>query len=172
MSRNWTKDEIETMRNIVMSGKSLKRNMHLLPGRSYVAASTRCLSAGIRFPKVIERILMLMSDEVPRTAVEISKLLGLPRKSVSDALRHAVHPDDLQSMHVCGLSVERKYLLYVIGEGTNVNWKPSKTENRVISDREREMDQRYRAKAMWWPRADPVVVASINAMVHAGRASA
>lgn len=171
MSRNWTNDEVETLREIVMSGKSLKKNMSLLPGRSYHGASTKCIDAGIRFPKVIERILMLMEDGLPRSARAISNSLALPRKSVSDALRHAVWPDDGQSMHVCAIAADSKDLLYVIGEGVNVNLSPAETERRRVAKRERDADKRYQSQAKWWPLADPVVLGAMNAMVHAGRAA-
>ncbi|WP_438396445.1 hypothetical protein [Caballeronia sp. DA-9] len=171
MSRNWTKEEVETMRDIVMSGKSLKKNMNLLPGRSYHGASTKCVEVGIRVPKVGERILILMSDGAPRTARAIADALNLPRKSVSDALRNAVWPDDGQSMHICARTAESKEFLYVIGEGLNVNLSPAEAERRRIAKREREADKRYESRTTWWPRADPVVISAINAMVHAGRAA-
>lgn len=172
MTRVWTNEEIETMAEILMSGKSLKRNMHRLPGRSYSAASTKCLDAGIRYPKVIERVSDLMEDGKQRTAMEIAKLLSIPRKRVADALRHAVRPGDRQSMHVCGMSANRKHLLFVIGEGVNFNASPEEIAKQIEADDEREQDRRYRSQAKWWPRADVVVVEAMNAMVHAGRTAA
>jgi hypothetical protein len=171
--KDWSPEEIETLRQIMSSGMSLKKNMHLLPGRSYGSAGQQCTKYGIKHASVETRVLRVMADGKTRLATKLAAEIGASRTSVSDVLHDLSMPGDEQRVHVCGFTEGgRPHLIYVIGRGVNEQTRAPARKKPIEIDDEAELDRLYRSNAAWWPHADPVVIASINAMVHAGRAAA
>jgi hypothetical protein len=169
----WSDDEIAILRDIMSTGKSLKKNMHRLPGRTHFGASTKCTEMQIKRHTMEMRILAAMADGKARTAEALAVEIAVTRKHVASMLFALSVPGDDQSVHVVSASETRRRVpVYVVGKGENRLWFVPKAHQRDVAQSEAAKDKKYRAEARWWPHADLVVVASINAMVHAGRAPA
>ncbi len=169
----WSAADLETLRSIRNAGASLDANMHRLPGKTYYEADKTARLLGLKHASVEVRGLRVMSDGKPRTAGQLAVEIGSSRTSACDMLHNASLPGVTQKVHVCGFTPGgRPLLIYVAGQGINEQPRVARSKAVWSSDPESALDEQYKAKASWWPRADQVVISAINAMVHAGRAAA
>lgn len=170
-AKPWTAAEKAIVKKIVEGKLSLRKNMHLLPGRPYCTAKEKAAAYRPGSNRV-ELVVGILADGVPRTSKQIAKELNLERKSISDALRHIVEPGDTQRAHICGVTDGKPCNIYVIGQGANIETGAARPKGPRLEKSDAELDRIYRSGAYWWPDADSVVINSINAMVNAGRAQA
>ncbi|MFM0326103.1 hypothetical protein [Caballeronia glebae] len=173
----WSEKEIATLRRLIAK-RQLKRSMHLLPGRTYVAAVTKARDLNVSSVPLGERVRDLMADGVERTSHEIGEALRASKKQVAAFMRTVTNPDGEQEFHVVRVAPGKfPMLVYALGSGANarisaaavVRKDPASAKDRMCNAK---LDQRYRNKFAWWPRADVAVVSAMNAMVSAGRAAA
>lgn len=162
----WTDAEIAILSQIKKSGVSLKRSMHLLPGRTYKAAEVRSRGMRRHVVPATRRIQLAMQDGKERTAREIAELVGLDRKSINEYMRVAVTPGPNQWAHIARVEGLYRKSVYVYGPGKNAE-RPESIEE--LSDA--QLDAMHRSAGNWWPIADQVVISAMSAMCFVGRAS-
>jgi hypothetical protein len=170
---DWTEEEIATLRDIMLTTGSLRKNLNRLPGRSYFAASTKCTELGIRRHTTEERVLSAMEDGKNRTALELAPLTHASRKHVAEILSTLSAPGQNQRVHVTGTTKEQRSVpIFKIGKGkNNLRFIPN-AHRGASNDPEALLDKKHRSSGRWWPNSDPVVMDAMAAMVHAGRSSA
>ncbi|MGQ7937337.1 hypothetical protein [Paraburkholderia sp. D1E] len=186
MRKNWTLPELKMLADAYASHAPLSAHIHLFGGRSIDTVRAKARNVGLVHQSLPDRIRELMAptgDEVPvpRTAAEVAALLGVDKKPVRDVLSAMVQSE---AAHIVDWRGSYHEIVYVNGPGENapkpLSATPAAYRRRLNEKRKRaagvpsdmsdaEIDELYRAGDNWWPRADPVVVGSINAMVHAGR---
>ncbi|WP_233863023.1 hypothetical protein [Paraburkholderia adhaesiva] len=135
------------------------------------------------------RIRALMTDGKPRTAAEVAVLFNARVKLARDVLSHMVATGQA---HVCGHVGANHARVFRFGPGENAplplldsekarhkrgnvaRWReahhaavdPWHEPKQRYSDE--ELDRRYRCTGAWWPKADPVVVNAMRALVRGG----
>lgn len=168
----WTEAEIEILRKISSSTGPLKRKLAALPGRSYTTVKEKARALGLNKERVSVSVLDVLSDGVARTSREISDLVDRPEKGVWQVLLRLSAAGSNQQTHVQDLDGACGARRYVIGKGKNACVLVKVRTIRVQRTEESVIDRKFRSNAAWWPHGDPVVIASINAMVSVGRVSA
>jgi hypothetical protein len=178
---------MQIVREIYASPEPLSALAHRLPHKSAETIQQKGRLMGLKKvmpPPAHEQIRVLMCDGIGRTAREIVEATGLTRTFTSDILRALGSSHDV---HIVDWAVGPTAAIFAWGAGENAA-RPEPTSQSAYRAGRRArlalakenideiddevLDEAFRNKATWWPRADPVVIASINAMVHAGRASA
>lgn len=131
------------------------------------------------------RIEALMADGLARSALEVSQAIDAEKKYVRSVFADLVREG---SAYIESYRGANHTMFYKMGEGENaerpVNKTPehklakSRVKNRMIRSNtprkrlaDRDLDELRRTSAYWWPRADPVVVSAMSAMVRAGRSA-
>lgn len=170
--KRWTKEEIEVLKAICAAPGTMKSKMHALPGRSYYTIKEKARQLELNKERVSVAILDLLADGKPRTIRQICETLERPNRTVTPALTRLCTPGISQQTHIVDSNGTCGSRRFVIGKGQNACLLKKVVPARKRVSSETRADREYRAKAAWWPHADPVVIASINAMVHAGRVSA
>jgi hypothetical protein len=164
----WTEAEIAILVNLTSQGSSLRKNMHLLPGRTLNAALYKSKNLKPDEISIARRLQLLMQDGKERTARQIADSLGMTARAVKMYLRDAIAPGTYQWAHVARIKSDYKTVVYAFGPGENVDYESEQFDDVPDAD----LDARFRAPARWWPAADAVVVAAMQAMVSCGRAAA
>ncbi|RKE36663.1 hypothetical protein B0G76_2865 [Paraburkholderia sp. BL23I1N1] len=183
MRRVWTVPELKTLTEIYTSGRPLAANLHLFGGRSIETIRAKARAIGLVHQSLPTKIRELMAPKddaaaVPRTAAEVAELLSAEKRSVRDVLSAMVLRE---TAHIVEWRGSYHEIVYVFGPGENapkpLSATPAAYRKRLIEKRRKaagmpagmsdtEVDEMYRAGDNWWPRADPVVVSSIDAMVR------
>jgi len=170
--RRWTKEELEVLKEICAAPGSMKSKMHALPGRSYYTIKEKARQLELNKERISVAILDLVADGKPRTIRQICETLQRPNRTVTPALTRLCTPGLYQQTHILDSNGTCGSRRFVIGKGVNACLLKKVVPARRRVSSETRADHEYRAKAAWWPRADPVVISSFNAMVHAGRSPA
>jgi hypothetical protein len=175
----WPEEHKQILRSIFASDKTVKELAHLLPMYSVEGIYRKGLKMGLvkrSESTVLERITDLMSDGRARTTAEVMAATNAKKSFVGDILQKLVRKGE---MHISEYAGSRTSPVFKLGAGQNAERPPAKTQAeyragyragcsavRTAAPRDEDV-----SPASWWPWADPVVVASINAMVHAGRSA-
>ena len=137
-----------------------------------------------RRPEVKVAILALMSDGLARTAFEVANIIGCEKKYARSLFADLVAGGGAHILEYRGRNHE---MVYKLGAGKNAEKPDNRTPEYKLARKrvkdslkrtgkrrltDRELDRLYRASDAWWPRADPVVVGAMVAMVRTGRAEA
>lgn len=183
----WTEEESRILVEIFNSPETFDAQADKLPSKSIEniqqTGRIRGLKKAVR-PKGHEQVRALMADGVCRTTREICEQSGLTMGSTRDVLRLLRKSRDI---HVVDWAREPTAPIFAWGTGEDAS-RPEPTPMQEYRNRRRAiralekqgfdeiadevLDAQFKSKAEWWPRADLVVIASINAMVQAGRSAA
>ncbi|MFD1556013.1 hypothetical protein ACFSHT_10310 [Paraburkholderia silviterrae] len=176
MPRKWTDDELATVRDIWRAGCHVGEQMHRLPGRTANAVHKLAerLGLGSKVPLVEsypEAILDLLRDGRPWTYGELVTEFGASHKTIRRIVGRML---DQRQLYV---SAERgpygtQYVKFGNGDDEVLDNLEVDEDPVAARARERELDQRYRAAAGWWPVADVAVVSAMHSMVSTGRVGA
>ncbi|MBU7436500.1 hypothetical protein [Paraburkholderia fungorum] len=136
-----------------------------------------------RRPETKTAIIAVMADGVLRTACEVSKLVDAQKKTVRAVLADMVADGEA---HIPEFRGRNNEFVYKLGAGVNAERPANRTPEYLLARKrvkdslkrngkkqltERDLDRLYRASDNWWPRADPVVVGAMVAMVRTGRSA-
>lgn len=182
MRKNWTLPELKMLADAYASHAPLSELIHLFGGRSIDTVRAKARKEGLVHQSLPARIRELMTPQagsapIARTAAEVAVLLGVDKKPVRDVLNAMIKSE---AAHIVDYRGSYHEIVYIDGPGENVpkpcSSTPDACRKRFIARQaasvepsDTELDEIYRTDGKWWPRADPVIVSSINAMVHAGR---
>lgn len=183
----WSEEENLILVEIFGSPETFEEQAYKLPTKTIVNIQQTGRIRGLK--KVMplpahEQVRVLMSDGVCRTTREIFEKTDLTLASTRDVLRLFKKSRDI---HIVDWARGPTAPIFAWGAGEDAA-RPEPTTMQAYRARRRAaialekegfdeiadevLDAQFKSKAEWWPRADPVVIASINAMVHAGRRSA
>jgi hypothetical protein len=183
----WTEEENLILVEIFGSPETFDEQAYKLPSKTIENIQQTGRIRGLK--KVMplpapEQIRALMADGVCRTTREIFEQSGLTLGCTRDVLRLFRKSRDI---HVVDWACRPTAPIFAWGAGEDAA-RPEPTTMQAYRNRRRAaialekegfdeiadevLDAQFKSKAEWWPRADPVVIASINAMVHSGRAQA
>lgn len=182
MRKTWTMPELKMLADVYEAG-SLPANLHLFGGRSIETVRAKARAIGLIHQSLPTKIRELMAPKdgaapVPRTAAEVAELLGAEKRPVRDVLAAMVLRE---TAHILEWRGSYHEIVFVHGPGENavrpLSATPAAYRKRLAEKRRKatgahdglsdaQIDEMYRASDNWWPRADLVVVSSIDAMVR------
>lgn len=185
----WTEADKKRLAAIYASGKKIKDHVGQFPGRSLDTIRHKANELGLKSERlsVIDQLRKLMADGEPRTAKQLAGLVDAAKKSIRDVMVQLVQAGEA---HIEGYTGSYYEMIFKWGPGVNAVKQIAVTAaaERVAAVRavrqpiqkpvrdaaaiERRLDSRYRSDAAWWPKADPVVVNAMKAMVGAGKVAA
>lgn len=183
----WTEDELKILDEIFASPLKFRELAHRLPNKTIVNIQQTGRNRGLKKAQRLsarQTILDLLADGIGRTTLQISVESGVQKSFCKDLMAALTKTGEV---HIADWSEKHLAAVYKLGQGKTPTKKQSKTRRamahrRLAKIRKLEgnldnvddavLDEAYRLKPERYPTIDPVIVSSINAMVHAGRAAA
>lgn len=183
----WTEEENKILEEIFASPLKFAAQAHRLPNKTVANIQQTGRTRGLKKvqrPPARTLILDLMADGVGRTLVQISEITEVQKSFCKDLMGEMLKAGQF---HVCAWSEKHLARVYKLGQGKTPSKnleasrrkaarrklaKIRRSEGNLDNVDEKVLDEAYRVKESRYPTIDPVIVASINAMVQAGRASA
>jgi hypothetical protein len=118
----------------------------------------------------IDRIRALMADGKPRTSTQVCDELDISLSASIQYFRHASHPGEYQEVHSIDNKGENGAARFVWGKGKNKAVQRPPNRSKPIEDMtDDELNRKFkRTDFRSWPKADLLVIQSINNMVRSG----